>query len=109
MLVVGDGDGDGEATNIDDLEPLLQQRLGLVREVIPHSIYRRRVRLVNVHAPDRAADGGVWIARLLAADCVVEDEDPGSPRSECRESWLSACPFPERYKLAGVLMRHCSA
>lgn len=68
-------------TYIDDLEPLLQQRLGLVREVVRHAADGGRVGLVDVHALDRAAEGldGTAVSGVLglAADGVVEDEDAG--------------------------------
>lgn len=63
-------------TNIDDLEPLLQQLLSLLGEVEPHSLHRRCVGLVNMDIPNGPAEGRLRQIRVfLAPDRVVKDKD----------------------------------
>jgi hypothetical protein len=95
----GAGVGDGERVaqdrgadegppHVDDLDAAPEQPRGLVRgQVVRHARQRRRVRLVDVNAPDWAAEAGggrlrgvrrlVELVGGLAADGVVEDEDLG--------------------------------
>lgn len=69
--------------HVDDLHPALEQLRGLLRrQVVRHARQRRRVRLVDVHAVHRPAQGYAAVlagplVRGLAADRVVEDEDLG--------------------------------
>ena len=81
---VGDGEGvpldrrDGPP-HVDDLHPALEQLVRLVREVVRDPRERGFVGLVYVHALDWAAAGGlgVGVGGRLAADGMVEYEDPG--------------------------------
>lgn len=64
------------APNVDDLHPALEQLVGLVGEVVRDAAQGRFVRLVNVHAVDRAPElGGRSGIGVRAADGVVKDED----------------------------------
>ncbi len=94
-------------TDIDDLEPLLQQLIGLFGEVVPHSLHGRRVALIDVHITNRAAKGRVGEIRvLLAADRVVEHKDASSPGPGQRQrsslysqSGYPGDPWPKIHKL----------
>lgn len=66
-------DGLDGAPDVDDLETLLGELLGLVGEVVLDPVERGSVRLVDVDLLGRAAAPGVPVGR--AANGVVEDED----------------------------------
>ena len=87
-----------EQLYVDDLEPLLQELLGLVGQMVGYPVDGRLVGLVDVDALDGAALVGRGGGRLghwvlgapIVRDCrrrgrapdrVVEDEDLGGPGS----------------------------
>jgi hypothetical protein len=70
--------GEMEWTYVDDLKALLEQLVGLIWEVVLHTVLRGAVGLVDVYSFPWAAelDGSVTKVGGCTADCVVEDENP---------------------------------
>ncbi len=67
-------------TDVDNLEPLLKQLFSLLGEVVPHSLDRCLVGLVDVHIPDRASESVLGkVGILLAPNRMVKDKDPSGP------------------------------
>ncbi len=64
-------------TYVDDLEALLKKLVGFIREVVPDTILRGDIGLVNVNSACWAAEltGNVADIRGCAANCVVKDEN----------------------------------
>jgi hypothetical protein len=82
----------GRRRYVDDLDPVLEELLGLVGEVVGYAAERGFVGLVDVNALDGAAEGwavGGAAVFLLAADGMVEDEDAGSARTVWYGKFLS--------------------
>jgi hypothetical protein len=69
-------DGADGPPHVDDLHTAFEQVVCFGGEVVRDAIERGSVRLVDMHAPDGAAEG-VAAAGCGAADGVIEDEDFG--------------------------------
>jgi hypothetical protein len=83
------------APHIDDLDTSLEQLLRFVRKMVRHARQRSRIRLVDMHALNRAAQFSITsfrTRRWRATDSVIEDED-------------ARCASPEIVNMLGRLQR----